>query len=167
MTPTPSAASRSESGTSASTSIVVRATSGSISTASANAPAYALWPWASTTRLKTKIPITIAGTPARTSSVRPTTLLIALRGELVHVDGDQDPERERHRSGEADDDERPDEGIREPLAPGGNNPTRLCDFVKRSRFSALAPCFATDQTTTPRIKTAIAAANQRAPPCPG
>ena len=73
-TPSASEASRSEPGTSARISIVARATSGSIRHASASAPAKALWPWLTTRRPKTKMPITIAGMPLRTSSARLTAV---------------------------------------------------------------------------------------------
>src|SRR5437868_214873 len=70
-TPGPRLASRSEFGTSASTSIVVRATNGSMRIASANAPLIALCPLPTTSRTNTKMPTTIAGTPARTSMTSP------------------------------------------------------------------------------------------------
>ena len=55
-------------GTTSRISCVARATIGSIRIARAKAPKTALWPLPTTSRPKTKIPTTIAGTPFRTSS---------------------------------------------------------------------------------------------------
>ena len=68
VTPSARLASRRLRGTISSTSCVARATMGSISTASENAPKIALWPRPTTSKPKTKMPTTIAGTPFRTSS---------------------------------------------------------------------------------------------------
>ena len=146
-TPSARLASRSELGTSASTSIVERATSGSIRHASANAPAKPLWPCPTTTRPKTKMPITIAGTPFSTSSARPTRRADRRRRELVQVDRDEDPDRQRHQRREPDEHERADERVREPLRHRRRTRTAPGVFVIRSRLSAPAPRFATDQTT--------------------
>ena len=90
------------------------------------------------------MPMTIAGTPASTSSTRLTTVASDARRELVDVERDEDSDRERHQRRDADDDERARERVCETLPrvvrPNGGV------FVIRSRFSSLAPLPATDQT---------------------
>ena len=45
----------------------------------------------------------------------------------------------------------PTKAFARPCLTPGEHANGTCDFVKRSRFSALAPRLATDQTTMPRI----------------
>src|SRR5215204_1274662 len=77
LAPSAKLASRRWPGTSLSTSCVERATSGSMITASATDPASALWWWPTISSVKTKIPITIDGTPFSTSSASRTLRSIA------------------------------------------------------------------------------------------
>ena len=66
-------ASRIEAGTSANTSWVERAIIGTIRIASAKLAFHAAWPWPTTTKMKTKMPSTIAGIPFSTSNASVST----------------------------------------------------------------------------------------------
>ena len=57
------------------------------------------------------MPITIDGTPFSTSSDSRTTRATLASGELAHVDGDEDAERQRHQRREPDEDHRADDCV--------------------------------------------------------
>ena len=161
-TPRARLASRSEFGTRTSTSIVARATSGSIRQASANAPAQPLWPRPTTIRPKTKIPITIAGTPFSTSSTRLTAVRIAGGANSIRYTATRMPTGSAIKVARPTSTNEPAKALASPCFTGPNaNGTG--PFVIRSRLSAPAPRFATDHTTMTRIATAIAAAKVASP----
>ena len=84
--PSAALASRSELGTSVSTSCVERAISGISMIASATPAIQAAWPWPTTSSPKMKMPITIDGTPLRTSSTSRTNRLVrTLANSLVKI----------------------------------------------------------------------------------
>ena len=91
-------------GTISSTSWVARATIGIIRIASAKAPKTALWPWPTTSRPKTKMPTTIAGTPLSTSRDDAEGRARDARpGVLGHVDRHEHRDGDRHQHRHADD----------------------------------------------------------------
>src|SRR5258706_3367743 len=105
------------------------------------------------------MPITIAGTPFRTSSARPTALRTAGGANSFRYTATRIPTGSAIAVASATITSEPAKAFARPCFTG----VRLKETgvrVIRSRFSAAAPRIATDQTTMRRIATPIAAASQ-------
>ena len=109
------------------------------------------------------MPITIAGTPLRTSSTIVTPFRIDAGCELVQVDGDEDADGQRHQRGDADDHDRSDEGV--SRVPRRVREAELNRILRDQVEVELAgnACRATEKMTMPSMPTAIAAASQASP----
>jgi hypothetical protein len=60
-----------------------------------------------------------------------------LLGELVHVDRREDPDRQRHRPGETDEDQTADEGVGDPAAGLAERDGRLREQVEVQSLDSL------------------------------